>query len=113
MLEVHVHRLGAAAFDLAAVVAVGAFKTNHSDVTFCSLAALHRNHGGELTTGLLEHVVHFCGIEADALRFCFQPLGGFQGWGRSHIGFKGDGKGLSGFKGLQQGFVAAIHFGLA
>ena len=49
ILEVHIHRIGAAAFDFAAVVAVDAFKTHHGDVAFCSLAAFHRNHGGELT----------------------------------------------------------------
>ena len=49
ILEVHIHRFGAAALNFAAVVAVGAFKTNDSDISFCSLAALDRDHGGELT----------------------------------------------------------------
>ena len=48
VLEVHIHRVGTAAFDLAAVIAVGAFEAHHGDVTFFSLATLHWHHRGQL-----------------------------------------------------------------
>ena len=80
MFEIHIHRLGTAAFDLAAVIAVSAFEAHHSDVALFSLAPFHWHHCGQLPAGLLQLLVHLGGVECNALSFSFQPLGALEFW---------------------------------
>ena len=80
MLEIHIHRVGTAAFDLAAIVAVGALEAHHGDITLFSLATFHRHHRGQLPAGLFQHLVHLGGIEGNAFRFRLQPLCALELW---------------------------------
>ena len=80
VFEIHIHRVGTAALDLAAIVAVGALKAHYGDITLFSLATFHRHHRGQLPAGLLQHLVHLGGVEGHGFRFRLQPLGALELW---------------------------------
>ena len=57
VFQVHIHRIGAAALDLAAVIAVGALEAEHSDVAVLGGTAFHRHDRCHLLAGVLKHRV--------------------------------------------------------
>ena len=102
VFQVHIHRIGTAAFDLAAVIAVGALEAEHSDVAVHGGTAFHRHDRGHLLAGILKHRVDPGGVVGDGFKFRLQSLGGFQLRRRGDVGFQGEGEFFAGLKALQQ-----------
>ena len=113
MLEVHIHGVGAATFDLRAVIAVGAFEPEHSDVALFRRAALDRHHRGQLLAGVLQHLVDFGGVVSHRFKAGFQPFGAFELGRGGNIRLEGDRDGFAGCEGIQQPFEATAEFRLA
>ena len=113
MLQVHVHRVGTAAFDLRAVIDVRAFEPEHRDVALYCSATLHGHHCGQLFAGVLQHLVHLGGVVGHRFKAGLQPLGALQLWCGGDIRFEGDGDVFAGGEGVQQPFEAPAQFRLA
>ena len=113
VFQLNVHGIGAAPFDGAAVIAVGAGEAHHSHIAIGSGTVFHWHQCGHLATGLFDHLVDLGGVVADALRFGFQAFGGFELGNRGDVGFQGDGQFLAGIERFEQGLEAVGEVGLA
>ena len=113
MLEVHIHGVGAATFDLRAVIAVCAPEPEHGDVALFCRAALDGDNRGQLLAGVLQHLVDFGGVVSHRFKAGFQPFGAFELGRGGNIRLESDRDRFAGCEGIQQSFEATAEFRLA